>query len=151
MGVFRSVALAGGLTCAALWLNHPVGAEERSSLPPTPVTKYLKGVRNKMNELVHLKGGNCVDPGSNGFVCWFNANGQALLVKASTLGPDTSLEIAEALLEQCKGTANLSSSKCRFDIEITATNTGREMLNTGGGSRQMVVVYTNMVDMYSPR
>lgn len=93
----------------------------------------------------------CVDNPKGGFMCVEPVGGQMLRIDASALGAGTGSRIAERLIGDCKGTANLSSLVCRVEVEITPRSTHRDMLETSAGSRPIVVVYSGQIDMYEAK
>ena len=59
-----------------------------------------------------------VDDPKGGYVCVKTVGGQILRVQAAALGTKTDTVLAERLLGDCKGTANLKRASCRVDAEI---------------------------------
>lgn len=141
--------------CAAVLACTGVNAagrveEERSSLPVTPLAKILRDARAYHGKEVHLQGASCVDKGKGGFVCVLTEKGRPVMISASALGAETITDIAEDLIGPCKGTANLGSRECRFNIQIKPTNSAREMIETTAGSQQVISIYSATIDMYRP-
>lgn len=142
---------AASAVVVSLLAGAPAGAEQtKSQLPATSAANVLKDSRAYLNSLVHLRGAACVDPGGAGFVCVINGS-EIIQIRGSALGPDTPIDIAEDLIGPCKGTANLTSDKCRFDIEVTPMSARKSMVELGAGTRQVLVLESHMVDMYRPR
>lgn len=98
-----------------------------------------------------LSGIGCVDDAKSGFLCVAIVGGQALRVEAGALGAKTKLEIAERLIGDCKGTANLTRSACRVDAEIEPANAYKDVMETSSGTMPIVVVYSPQIEMYEPR
>ncbi|BAQ50391.1 hypothetical protein [Methylobacterium aquaticum] len=93
----------------------------------------------------------CINPGKGDFLCIAVVAGRALRIEAGLLGAKTALPIAEALIGECKGTANIKNAACVFDAEITPANTMTDMMETASGSMPIVVVYSGQVDLYRPK
>jgi hypothetical protein len=92
----------------------------------------------------------CVDNPKGGFLCVAVVGGQALRIEASVLGARTKVEIAERLTGDCKGTANLSRSACRFDAGIEPTAGYRDTMETPSGSMPITVIVSPSIEMYRP-
>src|SRR5262245_49822477 len=64
---------------------------------------------------IRLPAMSCVDDPKGGFVCVAQVGGRFLKIDAVVLGAMTVQSIAELLISDCKGTANLDNGQCRFE------------------------------------
>ena len=97
---------------------------------------------------------SCVDDPKGGYVCMRTVGGQILRIQAEALGAGTEMGIAERLLGDCKGTANLQRTACRVDAEIEPSSGKRDVMDTPGGSMPVTIVEAVDIEMYaiaSPR
>lgn len=106
--------------------------------------------RAYVGKRIVIRGINCVDDPKGGFLCVAIVGGQALRITASALGAKTALPIAERLIGDCKGTANLTRSSCRVDIEIEPTSGVRDVMDTPNGTMPIAVVVAPQIEMYQP-
>ena len=127
-----------------------------ATFPMTGMAQTIKNVSPKelannharyKGETIRLKGINCVDPIKGGFRCIANTGGRVLRIDAGFLGPRTTGEIAQHIIEECKGTANITRSECKFNIEITPANSIKETMDTDGGSMEVVLIYSAGIEM----
>lgn len=97
---------------------------------------------------VRVSGIPCVDDPKGGYVCSKAVGGQILRIQAEALGTRTDAMIAERLLGDCKGTANLKRAACRVDAELEPSNAKRDVTDTPGGSMPITTIEAPDVDMY---
>lgn len=90
----------------------------------------------------------CVDNPSGGFMCLTVARNQGFRLDASLLGEKTKQHIAEKLIGECKGTANLRARECQFDAEITPVDVDRGVVQTASGSQGIVVITSVKIDLF---
>lgn len=119
------------------------------TMAATPEARLISDPRSFIGKAVRVEGIYCVDPGSRGgFKCLKQIGAQLLLVDGSVMGARTPQSIAELLIGDCKGTANLGSSQCLMAIEFEPTAAIKEMVETGNGSRQQVTVHTGQLEFF---
>lgn len=90
----------------------------------------------------------CVDNPKGGYVCMKSVGGQMLRIQAEALGTRTDAVIAERLLGDCKGTANLRRAACRVDADLEPSNGKRDVTETPGGSMPITTIEAPDIDMY---
>lgn len=90
----------------------------------------------------------CVDRGGAGFICLSIANGQAIRITAGALGAATFQSVAESLIRECKGTANIARRECQFEAHIKPMSAVRDMMATDDGTMPIVIIYSNQIDLF---
>lgn len=138
------IVLATTLVLAQLGSGPPEGTKVTAK-------QLIEAPRLYVGQKIVLDGIGCVDPGKTGFVCTAVVSGQALKIEASILGPKTAQGIAERLIGECKGTANLARPKCRVAIEIEPTSSHRDMMETEAGTMPISVVVSPRIEMFRSR
>lgn len=146
------------LVCVALL---SLGTDQALALPeigtgsptgkPISLRQLAENPRDYVGEKVVLPSIGCVNNPKSGFTCAAIVAGQALRIQASALGPKTRIEVAERLTRGCKGTANVTRAECRVDAEIQPTNVDRDTMDTDEGSRPIVLIYSQQIEMYQPK
>lgn len=137
-----------GLVAAGLLAVAPTLAQTKAA---TSEARLISDPRSFIGQTVRVEGVYCVDPGSRGgFRCLKQVGGQMLLVNGSVMGAKTAMSMAELLLGDCKGTANLGSSRCLMAIEFEPTAAIKEMIDTDNGSMQRVTIHTGQLEFFRP-
>lgn len=111
--------------------------------------RAIEDPRSYLGKTVRIGPINCVDNPSGGFICLTVARNQGFRIDASYLGEKTAQNIAEKLIGECKGTANLTSRRCEFEAEITPVGVDRDTVETDRGSRNLVVITSMKIELFS--
>lgn len=144
---FKKIAASGMVAIWAMIASPLVAAEaERIAFKA-----LVKDPKSYLEKPIRLPAIGCVDNPKGGFLCVDQIGGQMLRISADALGAKTSKKIAESLITDCKGTANLTSAECRVEIEISPRNAYRDTLETPHGSMPIVVIYSGIIDMFAPK
>lgn len=118
---------------------------------PVSAKAVVQAPKDFVGRTIVLPAIPCVDDPKGGFLCIAIVGGQALRIEAGALGARTKLEIAQRLTGDCKGTANLDRSACRFDAEITPRNAMKDIMETPSGSMPLVLIYSGAIELFTPR
>lgn len=110
---------------------------------------FLASPEQYRDQPVRLGPMGCIDEPKSTFRCAAQAAGQILVIEGSVLGSATSLRISELLLGPCRGSANLTSPGCQFDVAIVPTAFEKSMIDVGSGTRQRVRVISTQIDMFT--
>lgn len=153
MGVEMIRKRAGGIACGLGLLISTAGVAQVTEAGPLtdamPERKLLADAPLLRGRTVRVDDIGCVDPGGvGGFKCLKKVGGQLMLIDAAALGRYTAQEIAEDLISDCKGTANIGSRKCRFTVEFDLQSSSAEMVNAPEGTVQRVTLFARQVDFY---
>ncbi len=108
----------------------------------------IRDPRSHIGKTIKIGPIGCVDNPSGGFMCLTIARNQGFRLDASLLGEKTKQRIAQKLIGECKGTANLSARECQFDAEITPVDVDRGVVQTAVGSQGIVVITSMKIDLF---
>lgn len=111
-------------------------------------TQAIQDPQSYIGKTIKVGPIGCVDNPSGGFMCLTVARNQGFRVDASLLGEKTKQRIAEKLIGECKGTANLKARECQFDAEITPVDVDRGVVQTPSGSQGIVVITSIKIDLF---
>lgn len=139
------------VAAAAAWIFLTVGAAVAQEAKRIRLRDLVSQPRTYFERPVRLPKMGCVDNPKDGFVCVQQVGGQMLRIEASALGAKTSQRIAERLIGDCKGTANLTRSVCAVEVEIVPRSSSQDMVETERGSVPLLTVYSPQIEMFAPR
>lgn len=74
-----------------------------------------------IGERVQISAIQCIDDPRSGFFCIKSLPGRYLSIRARFMGAFVRQSLVEHLVSACKGSGNLGSELCKFDIEIIPT------------------------------
>lgn len=133
-------------TLATLAFIGPAAAQKEMTL-----RTLVDDPRAAIGTDIRVKDISCVDPGGAGFVCVGKVGGQTVRVTADFLGAATPLPIANLLIGDCKGTANLGRRQCRFEIVLKPLRADRTMVELPEGNAPVLAVHSLQIDMFPIR
>ncbi|GEO98051.1 hypothetical protein [Methylobacterium haplocladii] len=128
---------------AVSWTSLEVAAQDRADLQ-----RLVDMPDTFIGKRIVVPSVNCVDDPKGGYVCARSVGGQKLRLQAGALGTKTGAKIAERLLGDCKGTANLKRAACRVDAEIEPSRGTRDITETPSGSMPITVIDAPSIEMY---
>jgi hypothetical protein len=134
------IATVAGLTSSTAQLKEdaPISAK---TLASSPASYYGKDVI--MEEL------RCIAVG-NRYSCIKEAGGRMLRIDGDEITSYTAPKVAKYMAEECTGSANLMREECLLNAIFTPRRSSQVMFDTGNGTMPMVVINTDMLEIYFP-
>jgi len=100
-------------------------------------------------DFVKIRGMQCSTPGNGGdTLCVKLLPGRLLRVSGGSIGSRMPQETLEYLVERCTGTANIRSSACKFDIEITVETYRSGMVGDAISNEPLTQIFSHTIDLY---
>lgn len=137
------------LVCSFMFFGQPhifASDDTWAASQKIAIKKLARNASLYINKAIRVEGIRCVDQPSAGFVCLADAEGRFLKIDAVGLGPQTTVKVAEKIIDECKGTHNLTRRVCEFSISITPTSYRADMIEIDGKSLPLIIVFSNEIE-----